>query len=245
MFLFPVFVGHGQASSTFKPNCTLPPPGTSYVAEPNTRSTLGILWNCLSIIILCTWNIQHLNVPAIRPPANGVLQQMWWAILDSRVKVKWMIVTILVPEFLVGKALGEWLSARTSVNDAKYFQPSKMAHWEMVHAYLANMGYFVLDLGDRVETQNNPATKAEIGSPKGDQDVPATPVPEENPPEDMPSLMIDPHNLHAQINMQQLAQLRYWTLNAEQWYKSSFGGLPIRPTSRRPSCKSWTEEGPW
>ncbi|KAK0707272.1 hypothetical protein B0H67DRAFT_647464 [Lasiosphaeris hirsuta] len=86
---------------TFKPECTLPPLGTNYVSGPNTRSTLGILWNCLSIIILCTWSIQHLNVPRIRGDPGNFRQRILWSILDLWTKLKWMILTILVPEYLL------------------------------------------------------------------------------------------------------------------------------------------------
>lgn len=140
IFACVLLAGHSEASSTFKPNCTIPPAGTNYVAGPNVRSTLTILWNCLSIILLCTWNIQHLNVPAIRPPAKGFFQKKWRAILDLRPKIKWMLFTIFIPEFLVGKALGEWRAAR--------YICSQDEDWELVHAYMANMGYFVLDCGD-------------------------------------------------------------------------------------------------
>ena len=107
-----LLLGGSHAYSTFKPDCTLPPPGTNYVAGPNTRSTLMILWNCLTIIILCTWNILHLNVPAMRPEPESLLQKWRWTISDFMKKVKWMLVTILVPEFLVGKALGDFVAAR-------------------------------------------------------------------------------------------------------------------------------------
>jgi len=107
-----LLLGGCDAYSTFKPDCTLPPAGANYVAGPNIRSTMTRLWNCLSIILLCTWNIQHLNVPAIRPEAKSTLQIWWWVSPGSRTKVKWMLFTIFMPEFLVGKALGELMAAR-------------------------------------------------------------------------------------------------------------------------------------
>lgn len=86
-WLLLAIVRSSQASS-FKPECTIPPPGTTYVSGPNTRGTTSILFNCLSIIFLCTWNIQHLNVPAGRPQPKSAMQGIWWAILDSRIKIK-------------------------------------------------------------------------------------------------------------------------------------------------------------
>ncbi|PMD14871.1 hypothetical protein NA56DRAFT_582915 [Hyaloscypha hepaticicola] len=128
-------------ASTFKPHCTLPPSGTNYVSGPNTRGTLTILWNCLSIIVLCTWSIQRLNVPAIRAPEEHTVKEMWQTVLDLRKKIKWMAFTVLFPEYLVGRAFGERLGMKVSVDDMLEYNAS----WENVHAYMANMGHFVLD----------------------------------------------------------------------------------------------------
>jgi len=128
-------------ASTFKPHCTLPPSGTNYVSGPNTRGTLTILWNCLSIIVLCTWSIQRLNVPAIRAPEEHTVKKMWQAILDLRTKIKWMAFTVLFPEYLVGRAFGERLGVKSSVRDMWHIN----AGWANVHSYMANMGHFVLD----------------------------------------------------------------------------------------------------
>jgi hypothetical protein len=98
---------------------------------------MSILWNCLSIIFLCTWSIQHLNVPAMRPHTDNTWQKIWWAILDSRTKIKWMMFTILVPEYIVGKALNELLA-----NNERF------SNWDKVTTYMANMGYFIIDFGD-------------------------------------------------------------------------------------------------
>jgi hypothetical protein len=149
-------------ASSFQPECTIPPPGTSYVSGPNTRGTTAILFNCLSIIFLCTWNIQHLNVPAGRPLAKNAIQGIWWAILDSRTKIKWMIITILFPEYLIGKAFGDRLAAEAGVRMMKSTKPCasttelemevlntvKSLQWDRIHVYMANMGYFVVDFGE-------------------------------------------------------------------------------------------------
>lgn len=84
-----------------------------------------------------------MNIPAMRPPTSSVIRKMWWAILDSRTKIKWMIFTILIPEYIVGKALNELLGAKLGETD-----PEMVSNWEEVHHYMANMGYFVLDLED-------------------------------------------------------------------------------------------------
>lgn len=203
----------GAASSVFTPNCTLPPPGTNYVAGVNLRSTLTILWNCLSIILLCTWNIQHLNVPAIRPPEGGRPRETWQPILDAKTKLKWMVFTVFIPEFQVGKALGEWRAARDYRSRKSHWIYNLPESWKMVHAYMANMGYFVLDWGDlwtsppsgegaKKETDGN--AKAEF---HGMLEAEVT------------RLLNDPgSNLSesARINLSRL-KLPKWALTAAQW----------------------------
>ena len=145
-------------ASNFTPNCTLPPEHTNYVSGPNVRSTLSISWNCLSIIILCTWNILHFNVPARRPTALNTLQKLWWVALALKKKAKWMIISILMPEILVGMALDEYLAARdTSKNELALLAKDDGTEWELIHSYFANMGGFVLDFTEILD-QRSPET---------------------------------------------------------------------------------------
>jgi hypothetical protein len=136
-------------AATFNPECPLPPAGTTFVGGPNIRSTTGILWNCLSVLILCTWSIQHLNVPNIRPPAKGFIPKLWRTICKAGTKIKWMIVTILIPEFILSKALGEWVSSRECRTLIEGLTKSLEHPWGPTHIRLANMGYFVLDMGEK------------------------------------------------------------------------------------------------
>ncbi|KAH7370797.1 hypothetical protein BKA65DRAFT_489252 [Rhexocercosporidium sp. MPI-PUGE-AT-0058] len=151
IFLLSLLVDRTAEATTFKPNCTLPPPNTNFVASPSTRGTLSILWNCLSIIILCTWNIQHLNIPARRPyynstgRKNGWLINAWWGFLDTRTTLWWMVLTILAPEYIMGRAVSERLAAASSLATLKSRFGDEM---EMVHAYVMNMGGYYLDFSE-------------------------------------------------------------------------------------------------
>jgi hypothetical protein len=52
--------------------------------------------------------------------------------LDSRTKIKWMIFTVLIPEYILGKALNErppkivfeTFDCRDMISDGKIFMPS-------------------------------------------------------------------------------------------------------------------------
>ncbi|KAH8909325.1 hypothetical protein BR93DRAFT_865529, partial [Coniochaeta sp. PMI_546] len=161
---------------TFHPDCTLPPDGASYVAGPSTRSTLGIVWNCLSVILLCTWSIQHLNVPPIRRP-DGLLDKMWSAVQGAAIKVKWMVIATFAPEYLVGRALSELYAAKAVLGDmAGKFHGKE---WGLIHCYLANMGYFVLDAEEATDlAQGYAPVEAtwELGERSGLPHVPDIPA---------------------------------------------------------------------
>lgn len=64
--------------------------------------------------------------------------------MDSRTKAKWMVLTILAPEYLLGKALGERMAA---VHGYMHRQRGSdtVTEWDSTHAYYANMGGFILD----------------------------------------------------------------------------------------------------
>jgi hypothetical protein len=143
-----LFLGHVSNATSFTPTCTVPPPETNYVGGTGIRSTMSIIWNCISIFILCTWSIQHLNIPAGRPPTKHFGKWLWWQILDLGTRVKWMVIIILVPEFLIGKGFAEWSATKSSLN-----LTFNSAVWTETHVRMANLGYFVLDFSDLLPTQ--------------------------------------------------------------------------------------------
>ncbi len=130
-----------------------------WVPQPNTRGTLDILESCLITIILCSWSILFLNVPAGH-------EGRWDMIL---IKARWMVFTIFFPEVVVGIAVEQWRSACQSVEDFAQFEkqwaadlassrPSKgssrtrsnldrlrSSPWTMRHAFFADMGGFLID----------------------------------------------------------------------------------------------------
>jgi len=62
-----------------------------FVPEPHGRGTFGILWT----MFLCTWTVQHLNIPN---PKDSRLEKLLR-------KVKWMIITAIAPEYTTVDAL--------------------------------------------------------------------------------------------------------------------------------------------
>lgn len=135
--------------SAFSLNCSVPPNVVNYVSPANARGTLDILWVCLSVLVLCTWTIQHLSVPAqIRPYTETQKWRLSFYLLFR--KVKWMILTVIAPECLLGKALVDLLSAWCSCDEMKVLAERDKIEWTIKHAYLANIGGFGLLFDDSV-----------------------------------------------------------------------------------------------
>lgn len=81
----------------------------------NDRSSFDIIWACFTTIFACTWTVLHLNVSHPREPG----WRIFWR------QVKWFILTILIPEYLVAVAADQYWEARLCV---KSFEKSKSAN---------------------------------------------------------------------------------------------------------------------
>ncbi|KAK3294353.1 uncharacterized protein B0H64DRAFT_400473 [Chaetomium fimeti] len=141
--------------NTFQPQCTLPLEGPVFIQQPNVRSTLDIIWSSLAIILLCTWSILHLNVPPqvrpLPPPetfwqsCKRVFFEAWYPFCR---KLKWLILTIFVPENIFGVALSEFWSACRCTRQIQEFQRGEKledeVEWTLTHSFYANMGGFVI-----------------------------------------------------------------------------------------------------
>jgi hypothetical protein len=100
-------------------------------AQPDGRGTLDILYQCLTTMFLCCWTSLCINVPVSSwSPRRCTLQKVLMACMG-----------VIGPEFVFQLALGQWISARSSV---AAFNRSGYPTWTMRHAFLADMGGFVL-----------------------------------------------------------------------------------------------------
>ena len=78
----------------------------------NKRSTIGLLYNCLFTIFLCTWSAMHLNVPSENESSLSMFLR----------RCKWMLVGILAPEVIATIAYSEWYCARQFVRLVRNIQ---------------------------------------------------------------------------------------------------------------------------
>jgi hypothetical protein len=147
LFVLVLLVGWVEAYSEFQTTCTTPPSPTNYVSSPNTRGTLDILWSCLFTVIACTWTIQHLNVP--EQPGFDPQDVPWHRVLRWNLNglwrsIKWMLVTIIAPEYILGKAVADLYAAYQSKKEMQRYAIMDGVEWGLTQAFFANMGGFVL-----------------------------------------------------------------------------------------------------
>ncbi|PHH90485.1 hypothetical protein CDD83_3518 [Cordyceps sp. RAO-2017] len=141
-----------------------------FVAGPYVRGTLGIVWSCFSILLICTWSILHLNVPAQTAPAPASTRRNFSRQMAGFVtKFKWMLLNILAPEVPLGKAWSESRAVKLVQERLEAWSKADGVPWSVAHTYLANMGGFYvrfsLGQSDSVTPGGLPASGDTNGAP--------------------------------------------------------------------------------
>lgn len=127
----------------FQPNCTLPPGVPGFVTAPNVRSTMNIVWSCISTILLCCWSIQHLNIPPQFQPKT-TRQKLMRKLFFFKRKVKWMMMTLFAPEALLANAVSDLHSCLLHSPVLKELAEEDGVPWSKTHTFLADMGGFAI-----------------------------------------------------------------------------------------------------
>ncbi|KUJ16938.1 uncharacterized protein LY89DRAFT_707347 [Mollisia scopiformis] len=167
-FVILLFPSLTYAYTTFETNCSIPTNSTNFVSSNGTRGTMDILWSCLFTIITCTWIVQHLNVPEQREDRNpGIWGTIWWAIKRGWTSAKWMLVTVLAPEILLAKNVGDLTTVKLDLEKLQDWAAQDGVPWTRTHSLFANMGGFVIRRSSPKRAQNPTESKepstAELG----------------------------------------------------------------------------------
>ncbi|KAN0083868.1 hypothetical protein V8E54_002956 [Elaphomyces granulatus] len=146
-----LLVGLVSASRTFQPNCTIPSEVVNLVYAPAVRGTFNILWSSIFTVFICTWTVQHLNIPEQMPRCSKFGGRIRFCLRRLWARLNWMILFVIIPEFLVGQALQDYMMAqRAHKKMLKMLRSKNLGRygdgkwWTMAHAFYANMGGFVL-----------------------------------------------------------------------------------------------------
>ncbi|RCI13172.1 hypothetical protein L249_0400 [Ophiocordyceps polyrhachis-furcata BCC 54312] len=123
----------------FSPNCTLPSASSGFVTAPSIRGTMNIVYTCAGILIICTWNVLHLNIPTQSTPRHGIQRFM-----RSALRLLPKIANLVAPELILSKAWSEYLSVRSMQHDFEHYAKIDDVEWTHKHTHLANMGGFTI-----------------------------------------------------------------------------------------------------
>ncbi|KAF8850453.1 hypothetical protein BDZ45DRAFT_708349 [Acephala macrosclerotiorum] len=117
------------AYQKFESTCTKPVnfTGTSFVSSPDTRGTLDILWK------------------QRERRDSGRLGDWKWRLKGAFPTIKWMVITVLAPEVVIGKAFLDHAWAKAKLKEFEDFAARDKVPWTLTHMYFANMGFFVRD----------------------------------------------------------------------------------------------------
>ncbi|KFG86909.1 hypothetical protein MANI_030314 [Metarhizium anisopliae] len=104
-----------------------------WVGSSDHRGTLDILYSSGATILLCVWISTYPNIPAPR-------DRLYHRLID---KFNLAMIGFLGPDLLFALALGQWSSARRSVEEFRRVVPNdKDRSWSITHGFYADMGGF-------------------------------------------------------------------------------------------------------
>ncbi|KAK4208789.1 hypothetical protein QBC37DRAFT_325081 [Rhypophila decipiens] len=134
------------AFTSFQPLCTAPTSAVSYVAIPNSRGTIEIVWACVFAIFACTWTVHHPNLPRQRRKGRrGWGENMKCDLRDFWESTKLAFYTIIAPEAIVSVACSELLSAYWILGEHGIHCDEPLNDsdsWTISEIQFANMGGF-------------------------------------------------------------------------------------------------------
>jgi hypothetical protein len=114
------------------------------------------------MIIACTWTIQHLNVPEQRNGRNpGRVGDIKWKLKGFLQSAKWMVITMIAPEVIIGMACDDLLWAKRYHQELRKFASQDQVPWTLTHTHYANMGGFVIQSGVQEDVRAIPYIASE------------------------------------------------------------------------------------
>jgi len=123
----------------FQPVCTLPESKGNFVQTPNVRSTMEIVWACLSVTILCTWSVVHLDIPVHLEPTTK-LQKVRWRCHRTWRKIKYFVLVLIAPEMQISGLLAYWAMIREAEPELVAMAKKWAVPWSRTHGFFLAMG---------------------------------------------------------------------------------------------------------
>ena len=121
------------------------------------------------MIIACTWTIQHLNVPEQRNGRDsGRVGGLKWKLKGFLQSIKWMVITMLAPEFIMGMACYDLLWGMKCDRKLRRFASQDQVPWTLAHTHYANMGGFAIQSGVQEDVRAPYIPSKKVNTEKAD-----------------------------------------------------------------------------
>jgi hypothetical protein len=126
-----------------------------WVPSSPGRSTMDIVWSCVSVLLVCTYKCVHLNISSFEENEAGWHKTKlygfevsywprWPLVRKSLRKMKWMFIVLIAPEFGVGIAVFQFIEARKELRAAKEDFPEEVENLTITHAFYSIMGGYAM-----------------------------------------------------------------------------------------------------
>src|SRR6266536_756582 len=127
-----------------------------WVAEPNcNRGTAGIVYSCLTTMLICTWTVQHVDIPT---SSNGT--RVWHPHFQLKThKLRATLLTLIAPEITAFTAARDFIRARRISRLMKKYE---IESWGPVHGSYAVMGGIRWNRGEEDVPLNSTAAIQEF-----------------------------------------------------------------------------------
>ncbi|KAI0059851.1 hypothetical protein BV25DRAFT_1918218 [Artomyces pyxidatus] len=125
------------------------------------RTRYTIVWSSLVTILACVWTAVHRNVPAPKRDGESRFSRILGGVLEA---AKIVVVTVLVPEWVLAWAVRQFLNARDVGHELEEARGEAKKKWEAKQETLKGMTH-----GEELVTRDHPdmtgnATSAEVDS---------------------------------------------------------------------------------
>jgi len=119
---------------------TQSPVDVGWVAQPDGRGTIDIIWSCLLTVFVCCWTIVH---PSIAEPGCSARHKF----LDKTIC---LAIAAMAPEVIVFISWTDYMEAR-GLTRRLSVEPHVGANWTMTHSFFAQMGGFSVSSTSRAD----------------------------------------------------------------------------------------------
>lgn len=127
-----------------------------WVPEPNSnRVTAGIIYCCLTTMPICTWTVQHVDIPATSTSTHGHSSRFHFKVH----KLRWALLTLIAPEITAFTPANDFIRARSI---GMWVRNNGVESWGQVESSFAAMGGLRVHIGDEEVLLNSTAVMQEI-----------------------------------------------------------------------------------